>query len=103
MGQHWTLDDIAWRSFDAGRVDADVLLAVKAASMVESHSDDYVAYLRGVFHDDADFQREAERWGSEEQHGDHHLLLQTRLKYLHASPGLARRARHPLPRARILP
>ena len=70
MGQHWTLDDIAWWSFDPGRVDRDVLLAVKAASMVESHSDDYVAYLRGVFHDDADFQREAERWGSEElQHG----------------------------------
>ena len=48
----------------------DVLLAIKAASMVESHSDDYVAYLCNVFHDDPAFQEEAKRWGSEElQHG----------------------------------
>ena len=70
MGQPWTLGDIAWQSFDSERVDPDVLLAVKAASMVESHSDDYVAYLCNVFHDDIEFQEEAVRWGGEElQHG----------------------------------
>ena len=70
MGQQWTLEDIAWQLFDPQRVDPDVLLAVKAASMVESHSDDYVAYLCSVFHDDPAFQVEAERWGHEElQHG----------------------------------
>ena len=47
-----------------------MLLAVKAASMVESHSDDYVVYLCHVFHDDPEFQKDVERWGREElQHG----------------------------------
>ena len=70
MRQHWTLDDIAWETFDPQRVDADILLAVKAASMVESHSDDYVAYLCNVFNDDIAFQQDAIRWGREElQHG----------------------------------
>ncbi len=70
MGQHWTLDDIAWRSFDPGRVDPDILVAIKAASLIEGHSDDYVAYMCGIFHDDPDFRREIARWGSEElQHG----------------------------------
>ena len=70
MRRHWTLDDISWRSFDPDQVDPEILLAVKAASMVESHSDDYVAYLHGVFHDDPGFREDAARWGSEElQHG----------------------------------
>ena len=70
MGRQWTLDDIAWQAFDPQKVDPDVLLAVKAASMVESHSDDYVVYLCHVFHDDPEFQKDVERWGREElQHG----------------------------------
>ena len=70
MGRQWTLDDIAWQAFDPQKVDPDVLLGVKAASMVESHSDDYVVYLCHVFHDDPEFQKDVARWGSEElQHG----------------------------------
>ena len=70
MGRQWTLHDIAWQSFEPHKVDPDVLLGVKAASMVESHSDDYVVYLCNVFHDDPTFQNEVKRWGDEElQHG----------------------------------
>ncbi|MSP51789.1 MAG: ferritin-like domain-containing protein [Alphaproteobacteria bacterium] len=70
MGQHWTLDDVAWDTFDATKVDPDLLLAVKAAAMVERHSDDYVTYLCSVFHDDPAFQGDARTWGQEEiQHG----------------------------------
>lgn len=71
MSKHWTLDDIPWRAFDADKVDPDILKAVKAASMVERDSDDYVAYLTRVFHDDVDFKRAARAWGDEElQHGE---------------------------------
>ncbi len=70
MSKHWTLDDIPWQAFDPDKVDPDILTAVKAASMVEQDSDDYVAYLCRVFHDDADFRRAARAWGDEElQHG----------------------------------
>ena len=70
MSKHWTLDDIPWQAFDPDKVDPDILTAIKAASMVEQDSDDYVAYLCRVFHDDADFRRAARAWGDEElQHG----------------------------------
>ncbi|MBM3510676.1 MAG: ferritin-like domain-containing protein [Alphaproteobacteria bacterium] len=70
MGRHWTLADIAWEAFDRAKVDPDLLLAVKAAAMVEHHSDDYVTYLCNVFHDDPAFQDAARAWGAEEvQHG----------------------------------
>jgi len=69
MGQ-WTLDDIAWDRFDRSKVDPDMLLIVKAASMVEHNGDDYATYLCNVFHDDPEFQAEAKAWAIEEvQHG----------------------------------
>ncbi len=70
MARHWTLDDIPWARFDAARVDADVLKAVKAAAMVEHNGGDYVTYLCNVFPDDPEFQAAARAWGAEEvQHG----------------------------------
>jgi hypothetical protein len=66
----WTLDDIHWERFDPAKVDGDILRIVKAASLVEQNGADYARYLRGVFHDDPDFQQAAEAWGREEiQHG----------------------------------
>jgi rubrerythrin len=66
----WTLDDIAWESFDRGKVDGELLRIVKAASLVERNGADYAQYLCKVFHDDAGFQAVAMRWGAEEiQHG----------------------------------
>lgn len=66
----WSLGDIRWEAFDAARVDAGVLALVKAAALVEANADDYVAYLRGVFADDANFCAAVARWGAEEaQHG----------------------------------
>jgi rubrerythrin len=67
---HWTLDQIPWDRFDAGKVDPEILRIVKAASLVEQNGGDYAQYLCGVFHDDPDFQAVARRWGAEEiQHG----------------------------------
>lgn len=67
---HWSLDDIPWHRFDAGRVDPDLLAVVKAAAIVEYNSGDYAHYLRNVFPDDPDFQEAARRWAAEEvQHG----------------------------------
>ena len=66
----WGLDDIPWDRFDAGAVDADLLAVMKTAALVEANAADYVAYLQGVFHDDADFGVAVARWGIEEQqHG----------------------------------
>lgn len=68
---HWSLDDIPWHLFDAGRVDPDLLAVVKAAALVEYNSGDYARYLENIFPDDADFQQEARRWAGEEvQHGE---------------------------------
>jgi hypothetical protein len=47
----WTLDDIAWERFDPSKVDQDLLMAVKAASVVEYNARDYVGYLKAVFPD----------------------------------------------------
>lgn len=67
---HWTLEDVRWERFDPSRVDPDILKVVKAASLVEGNSGDYVAYLRNVFAGDAEFVAAAEEWGREEvQHG----------------------------------
>lgn len=67
----WTLADIPWDRFDAGRVDPHILSVVKAAAMVERNAADYAAYLRNVFADDATFRDYAEQWRmEEEQHGD---------------------------------
>ena len=67
----WTLDDVDWSRFEPAKVDADLLAAVKAASLVEYNAPDYVSYLKRVFKGapDATIQR-IEHWGEEEiQHG----------------------------------
>ncbi len=68
--KHWTLNDIPWQRFEAGRVDPDILAVVKAASIVEHNGGDYAVYLCNVFHDDPEFQQVARDWADEEiQHG----------------------------------
>lgn len=68
--RHWTLNDIPWQQFDAGRVDPELLAVVKAASMVEQNGEDYARYLCEVFADDPQFQQVARQWAIEEvQHG----------------------------------
>lgn len=66
----WTLDDIAWDRFDPTKVDNDLLMAVKAASVVEYNASDYVGYLKTVFAGDDAVHAVIEQWGREEaQHG----------------------------------
>ena len=66
----WTLDDIPWDHFDRSELDPDVVLIVKAASLVEYNGGSYAHHLCRIFYDDPDFQRTARRWGDEEiQHG----------------------------------
>ena len=67
----WSLDEVGWDKFDAGKVDARLLAAVKAASLVEYNAPDYVTYLSRVFQDGpAQTLDDLERWGEEEtQHG----------------------------------
>jgi hypothetical protein len=66
----WTLDDIAWDRFDPTKVDNDLLMAVKAASVVEYNASDYVGYLKTVFAGDLAVHAVIEQWGHEEaQHG----------------------------------
>lgn len=66
----WTLDDINWEAFDAGKVDPELLQAVKAAALVEFNAPDYVSYLCGVFKDEPDIHDDFRQWGREEsQHG----------------------------------
>ena len=70
MGMTWTLEDVDWDRFDPSRVDPTLLEVVRAASMVEYRSADYVAYLCNVFSDDEPFKQAAQIWGEEEiQHG----------------------------------
>lgn len=68
--RHWTLDDVAWQQFDRSQLDPDIVRIVKAASLVESNGGAYAHHLCRIFHDDPDFQQNAQRWGEEEiQHG----------------------------------
>ena len=70
MAKGWTLEDIPWEEFDKNKVDPETMAIIRAASMVEHNSGDYGAYLRRVFHDDAEFQTAAVQWAGEEvQHG----------------------------------
>ena len=52
--KRWSLDDIPWDRFDPGKLDADPIKLVKAASMVEYNGGDYARYLCNVFAGDAD-------------------------------------------------
>ncbi|MBB4285272.1 acyl-ACP desaturase [Roseospira goensis] len=68
---HWTLDDIPWESFDAARVDPELLRIIKAAALTERNSGHYSKYLCNVFRDDPVFCAKAETWAEEEvRHGD---------------------------------
>ena len=49
MNAAWTLADIPWDEVRPERVDPGLLEAVKAASLVEANSADYVRYLHNVF------------------------------------------------------
>lgn len=70
MGRQWGLDDIGWEKFDPSKVDPDLVMAVKAASLVEANSHDYVVYLLNVFHEDTHLHDLIRRWGDEERmHG----------------------------------
>lgn len=67
---HWCLDDIDWSVFEPAKVDPTVLQAVKAASLVEANSADYVTYLINVFADDPEVHGAIRQWGEEEMmHG----------------------------------
>lgn len=67
--QGWTLDDVPWSRFDAAKVEPWLIVAIKAAALVEFNAPDYVTYLKRVF-DDAPTQAAIEEWGREEsQHG----------------------------------
>jgi rubrerythrin len=69
--KHWRMDDVAWREFDAAKVDLAIVPLVKAAAMVERNGTDYAVYLNRVFHDDPEFGKAADYWSVEEvQHGD---------------------------------
>jgi len=69
--QGWTLDQVNWPLFSPGAVDATMLAAIKAASLVEYNAPDYVAYLKRVFRDQPpETLTWIEQWGAEEkQHG----------------------------------
>jgi rubrerythrin len=67
--QGWSLDDVQWERFDASKVEPWMLMAVKAAALVEFNAPDYVIYLNRIFSDPTT-QALIEEWGREEsQHG----------------------------------
>lgn len=66
----WTQDDIAWNDFDPGRLRADHLKLVKAASLTEYNAARYTQYLKNVFAGDEAFADIITGWqAEEEQHG----------------------------------
>ena len=69
--QGWTLDDVRWDRFDSSKTTPSMIAAIKAAALVEMNAPDYVAYLKGVFHDAGpEIHAAIEQWGGEEsQHG----------------------------------
>lgn len=71
MSAHWTLADIPWDRFDAGKVDPELAKVVRAAALVEYGGNHYADYLCNVFADDPEFCQIARDWALEEvQHGD---------------------------------
>lgn len=70
MNRHWGLDDIGWDKFDPSKIDPDMVMAIKTASLVEANSEDYVAYLLNVFHAETWLHDAIRKWGQEERlHG----------------------------------
>ncbi len=69
--KHWKIEDIAWDTFDATRLDPSIIPLVKAAALVERNGRDYGIYLNNVFPDDQAFRDASAYWSEEEvQHGD---------------------------------
>lgn len=69
--KHWDMNNLDWSRFDRKKVDPDILAIIKAASVVERNSVEYVVYLKNVFAGDEEFIKAAEEWALEEiQHGD---------------------------------
>ena len=67
----WSIESIDWDRFDRAKVDPDMLLLIKAASLVEYNGGDYAAYLSKVFSDDDGFCAAAKVWAGEEvRHGE---------------------------------
>lgn len=70
-GGRWSVDDIGWDRFDPGLVNADLLMVVKAAAMVERNAADYTIYLGRVFRHDPEFVDLLEHWREDEiRHGE---------------------------------
>lgn len=68
---HWSLSDIPWHRFDAGKVQPELVSLAKAACMVEHNGEDYVRYLQEVFADAPELHATIAQWGAEEvQHGE---------------------------------
>ena len=66
----WQADDIHWDRFEPSLVDSDLVMLIKAASLVEHNAPVYAKYLCNVFHDDPDFAKLAKDWADEEvKHG----------------------------------
>jgi hypothetical protein len=69
--EHWKIADLPWDTFDATKVNPDILKIIKAASLVEYNAHDYATYLCNVFPNDPGFQEAAKKWSMEEtQHGE---------------------------------
>lgn len=67
---HWSANNIAWDEFDPGKLDANLLMVVKAASLTEYNAAQYTHYLRQVFQDNPQFHDILGEWQlEEEQHG----------------------------------
>lgn len=71
MTGRWTLEDIPWEKFDAGKAHREIVELVKAAALVEFNGRDYEAYLANVFKEDEAFRHEVTDWAQEEvRHGE---------------------------------
>ncbi len=67
---HWKIEDMPWDQLDISKVDADLLMVIKAAALVEYAAETYAGYLCKVFYDDPEFCQIARDWAVEEvQHG----------------------------------
>ena len=60
-----SLDGITWESFDASRVNAEIVPIVKVASMVEFNAEDYRVYLQNIYGVDDRACRALEQWSVE--------------------------------------
>ncbi|QNT77632.1 acyl-ACP desaturase [Entomobacter blattae] len=69
--KRWDMDKLDWGKFRKDKVDPDIVPIIKAASVVERNSVEYVIYLKNVFADDPEIIAAVEDWAVEEiQHGD---------------------------------